>query len=758
CSNLTIANQTITDNTFGIALIDCFNAEVRDVTCRYNEQSNLFVSGCTHVDVSRCLFTNSRYGIDMTDSSGIEISNCELANNSAGMQSSQTGYILLNSLIHDNTQYGGIRHSGSSSQQGIIQGCTLINNSYGSSSYSGNGGAITRSPEYLTILDSILWNNSPGTVPEPDYYDYDITYCCVQDSLEGTGNFTEDPLLTSDGHLTLESPCIDAATPGRRIVKGVDMDGENRRVGSSVDIGADEYLDSDMDGLPDWFEMELDPNGLAMNPDDDLDGDDYTNIEEYKRFGGSALVPSGSTYVDPIHGDDLNQGNDPNQPKKTLQNALEVSGDGERIVLMPGRHEGDLTLRTQNTLIQSSDPKNPDVIASTLIASPIQLTNQSKHVEFAGLTFSTQSLVQGVLTLENMNATFSHCRFVENRSAPIMAYNATLTLKDCEFSRNTGLAGAALIQSSNVLMENCLITDNYDNAYSQALTLIGESGESRTTLVNCTIANNAPGNVSPELSSYYGMDYVPAILLYGAKVTVTNSILWDSHPLLLDLQEEGMVSQAWITFSNLSDTADTIDPNWLGLGNLSVDPAFAQLGYQPQDATQAYVPGDYHLLSLAGRWDPAQATWVEDTTTSLCIGAANPAWTPRDPNWTGTRLNLGAYGNSVQQSLAPDPWSLLGDLTNDGTVDALDETAFTQLQSDPRAKGAFLNALPGDLDQDGDMDIEDLQILQGQTGQTTPWHIQGVLNDRWSAPPVMFQPAAAGGASDGVSGGVTGGR
>jgi hypothetical protein len=525
-----------------------------------------------------------------------------------------------------------------------------------------------------------------------------------------------------------------------------------------VDIGADEYLDADMDGLPDWFERELDPNGLAMNPDDDLDGDGYINIEEYKRFGGAALVPSGSTYVDPIHGDDLNLGNDPNLPKRTLQSALEVSGDGERIVLMPGRHEGTLTLKTQNLLIQSSDPTNPDVIASTVIASPIEITSQSMHVEFTGLTFSAQSVVEATLTLNNINAAFSHCRFVENRSAPLMAYNATLTLKNCEFSRNTGLAGAALMQSSNVLMENCLITDNYDNAYSQALTLVGESGASNTTLINCTIANNDSGILSPELASYYGMDYVPAILLYGAKVTITNSILWDINPLILDLQEDGMVSQAWITYSNLSDTADTIDPNWLGLGNMSIDLAFVQLGFQPQDTTQGYVPGDYHLLSTAGRWDPALATWVRDNLTSPSIGAANPAWPANDPNGAGSRLNLGAYGNTAQQSLTPDQWSLLGDLTNDGIVDSLDETAFTQLQSSPLTKAAFLNAIPGDLDQDGDIDAEDLQILQSQMGQTTPWHIPGVLNDRWSAPPDMFQPATSGGTSDGVSGGSTGGR
>ena len=766
CNALAITGQTISNNTFGIALIDCVNVSVQDVTCRNNEESNLMVLRCNDVTISHSLFADSHTGVTLTNSDNVVIHNVDCGYNGIGLQMNTSNFTLSHSLIHNNSEQGGIYYYGSSTRKGIIQGCTLINNSYGSSSFAGNGGAITGSSNTLTIQDSILWNNSPGAIPDPDYSDYTIQYCCVQDVLTGEGNFTEDPRLTSDGHLTMESPCIDAATPGRRIVTGTDMDGEKRRVGSNVDIGADEYLDTDMDGLPDWFERELDPAGLAMNADDDLDGDEYTNIEEYIRFSGGALVPSGSLYVDPINGDDLNLGNDPNQPKKTLQNALRDVSQGDRIVLMPGVYEGTFEHKGQSTLIQSADPTNPDTVASTVIASPLRLSSQSADSEFSGLTFSTRSFmeIEGVVTLENTDARFSHCRFVENASVPVVAYGATLTLKHCEFSGNSGLAGAALIQSSELLMENCRITDNYNNGYSQALTLVDESGDSKMALVNCTIANNASDTVHSELASMFNMDYVPAILLYGANVSITNSILWDSNPVFFDIQEDGFISNVWVTYSNLSDTADTIDPNWLGLGNISVDPGFVQPGSLPNDP--AYVPGDYHLLSTAGRWDPIQAIWVQDALTSRSIGAANPTWPAHDPNWIGIDLNLGAYGNSPQQSLAPEDWSLLGDLTNDGIVSALDEIAFTQLQSNPLATAAYLDANPADLDQDGDVDADDLRILQSQMGQTTPWHIEGVLNDRWSEPRAQAQSetsdtAQGGGATaggSGTSGGGSGGR
>jgi hypothetical protein len=103
--------------------------------------------------------------------------------------------------------------------------------------------------------------------------------------------------------------------------------------------------------------------------------------------------------------------------------------------------------------------------------------------------------------------------------------------------------------------------------------------------------------------------------------------------------------------------------------------------------------------------------------------------------------------------LAPNGWSLLSDLTNDGIVEALDQTAFTQLQSNPQMKTAFLNAHPGDLDQDGDVDTDDLQLLQSQMGQITPWHVEGVLNDRWADPPTTTQPETPGGGTSTGGGG-----
>jgi len=73
-----------------------------------------------------------------------------------------------------------------------------------------------------------------------------------------------------------------------------------------------------------------------------------------------------------------------------------------------------------------------------------------------------------------------------------------------------------------------------------------------------------------------------------------------------------------------------------------------------------YKPGsDYHLQSIAGRWDPAQKQWVSDTVNSPAIDAGIPSSVDptygdykNEPQNNGSRLNAGAYGNTSQASLS----------------------------------------------------------------------------------------------------------
>ncbi len=78
------------------------------------------------------------------------------------------------------------------------------------------------------------------------------------------------------------------------------------------------------------------------------------------------------------------------------------------------------------------------------------------------------------------------------------------------------------------------------------------------------------------------------------------------------------------------------------------NPAFASAGNWTGDQ---YTPGDYHLLSKSGRYDPDQQQWFYDSIDSPCIDAGDPNSTIGDePYPNGDIPNLGAYGRTEQAS------------------------------------------------------------------------------------------------------------
>ena len=81
-----------------------------------------------------------------------------------------------------------------------------------------------------------------------------------------------------------------------------------------------------------------------------------------------------------------------------------------------------------------------------------------------------------------------------------------------------------------------------------------------------------------------------------------------------------------------------------GEGNIDGDPLFVD----PEKS-------DYHLRSNRGRYWPEHNVWVLDRLTSPCIDGGDPSLDPLDePIPNGGRINMGAYGGTVQASMSPD--------------------------------------------------------------------------------------------------------
>jgi hypothetical protein len=137
-------------------------------------------------------------------------------------------------------------------------------------------------------------------------------------------------------------------------------------------------------------------------------------------------------------------------------------------------------------------------------------------------------------------------------------------------------------------------------------------------------------------------------------------------------------------------TYSDIEGTWPGDGNIDADPLFAYAGYwadgadpnllatEPNDPNAIWMGGDYHVMSVRGRWDPVLATWVKDSSLSPCIDAGDPnsAW-ENEPEPNGGRINMGAYGGTAQASLTRLLRTLTTSSYNGGSVTTPGEGSFT---------------------------------------------------------------------------------
>ena len=271
-----------------------------------------------------------------------------------------------------------------------------------------------------------------------------------------------------------------------------------------------------------------------------------------------------------------------------------------------------------------------------------------------------------ILCSEDSGPTIMDCRFINNSAGwdggAICNLKGNLTLRDCAFIFNTAIGndgGAINNETGTITAENCTFTGNSAFDWGGAIRTINSttanvsncvlSGnhsddggaififhDSNAIVANCTFA----GNVAQHGNALACDSWVPV-----NNILVTNCIFADGFPEIIN--SDGSVLD--VTYTNIPGLRP-------GVGNIDVDPCFADPGYW--DAND-WVDGDYHLRSQAGRWHPQRRMWVKDSVISPCIDAGDPnaGWLA-EPWPNGSRVNMGAYGNTPHASkskLLPPP-------------------------------------------------------------------------------------------------------
>jgi hypothetical protein len=457
----TIQNNVITGNSASWGGgVYCSKGIVRSNTISGNsaDGGGGGVSGCEGIIENNVISGNTSggYGAGVSGCSGI-IRNNIISGNSAlygGGGINQCGGAIQNNIITGNSgEYGGgFISCGGIIQNNIIYGnfasghgggfvfCegTIMNNTICGNTASLDGGGLDECRGF--IINNIIWGNSGNQLSSCS----NPFYSCVQSwGGGGIGNITTDPKFVNpagaDYHLQSDSPCIDAGNVyylyGDRVV---DIDGECRIAGASVDMGSDEYgssLDSDGDLLSDGAEAT---HGSDAN-NSDTDSDGLQDGVEVLR-GTNPLVPNTPPGIS-VPAD-----------YAAVQQGLFFAFPSEAIVVSPGTYYENLHLLRKNIILQSADPLNEAIRDTTILDG----SGMGSVVTCAGKE-GPSCRIRG-LTICNGYASLEGGGICGNRALPTIEYNR---ITDNTAGTYDGFGGG--IWGCNGMIEKNIVSNNTCN-------------------------------------------------------------------------------------------------------------------------------------------------------------------------------------------------------------------------------------------------------------------------------------------------------
>ncbi len=633
-----------------------------------DEGGGIYCNGASPT-IKRCVVAGnnaSSYGGGIyAENSSAVVSNCVVRDNISDWTGGGlilyncTAVQLSNSVVSGNrASYGGGIEVENSTV--VVSGCT----------FSGNiavqvGGAVdVYGPSSLDINNSIFWGDSANIGAEIDGTAV-VSYSDVQGGFGGTGNIDSDPCFVNAGggdyHLLADSPCIDAGDPGYSAAPGeTDIDSEFRVMGTGIEMGADELL-ADLIPRIEVLPSELsftaalggpnpDPQILAVrnsgletlnweiNEDCDWLGVTPTSGESLGEIDSVTVAVdinslSNGQYDCVLTVSDANAENNPqlipvtlilytagtgifHVPSEfpTIQAAIDVSWDGDIIVLAPMTYTGtgnrDLDFGGKAVIVRSFDPEDPCVVAATVI----DCENSGRGFYFhsgegsdsvvAGLTITNGHASEGGgIYSVNSSPTIDRCVMVGNlasyRGGGLYLHAGRPTITNCKITDNSaGEGGGMHAAFSNFKIADSMVTGNVatQGTYANYGGGISCSGPAAPQITNCTITGNTARNGAGLNESHGSTPNVVQCIVFGNQ----GSEIYGDHS---------------VSYSN-------VEGGYPGEGNVTADPLFVNS-----------AGGDYHL-------SPA----------SPCIDAGDSEFLPAlgetdfdgEPRVMGARVDMGA--------------------------------------------------------------------------------------------------------------------
>lgn len=450
----------------------------------------------------------------------------------------------------------------------------------------------------LYLLSSIVWNVEPSGYSQ--YGGTPVQMEAAPSQMLGTPSqnlilggewsaLSSAPQLDLDYNLKSSSPAINpsgsvvtSATPG------YDVHGETRD--TTPDYGADEFRDTDTDGLPDWWEVVY-GGGLSMNPALDADSDGLTNLQEYNFTSLPTIADSdadGATDLqeytatsNPRITDTDADGMDDGYEISNLLNPLSIMDaledpDGDRI---PNLFEyGMGKTNPRNKLIRPATSLYVDASAS-VETSTIKKTIPNALTAYNAATSASWHIIE-------VKQGFYEGQITVSKSGVLLLAEQSIrpTTINLDAIGNTISVNSA----NSVVLDGFRVTHTSYTKQGSGIAYSGTGAFHQFKVVNCQIVGNTPAvgytsstgagiyvnygiltvASSTFASNYSNFDGHAIFATSSAKLRLLNNIIWNVPPAGVP----GTVRQVGVESSQLvgDSTKNIIKGGELGTAN--VDP------------------------------------------------------------------------------------------------------------------------------------------------------------------------------------------
>jgi len=371
----------------------------------------------------------------------------------------------------------------------------------------------------------------------------------------------------------------------------------------------------------------------------------------------------------------------------TIQGAIEDPNttDNDVIVAYPALYKENVSFGNKLLTLQSSDPNNPSIVASTIISGnnyndTVTFTDNNSTINGFTITDGGSGGVNCYSYGSSCSPTVKNCIIRDNGNGVLCNYSSAPAVANCVI-RDNG-AGVYCETDSAPTIANCIIKDNLDIGiycyYTKQVKILNnwivnngaslpncygvvvDSTNNEVTIRNNTISNNTSG-------IYYDG--------YGTEPNISNCIIWNNKYYNLYREDEQPFNN--VTYSCINGGYGDSSKH-----NISFDPCFVNADisdYHLKSISPCIDTGDPNFNSSTGKdIDGENRIMDGDSNGSVIVDIGADEFCPFDlsPDGFVNFLDFAVFARSWGKSAGDANYNYLCDFSHNNKIDFNDLAIF----------------------------------------------------------------------------------